>query len=34
MRILYFAEIKEILNMDHEDIDLSYDLTVSDFKRT
>ena len=34
MRILYFAEIKEILNMDREDIDLSYDLTVSDFKRT
>lgn len=33
MRILYFAEIKEILNMDHEDIDLSYDLTVSDFKK-
>ncbi|MCU5745177.1 molybdopterin converting factor subunit 1 [Staphylococcus sp. SQ8-PEA] len=32
MRILYFAELKETLQLEQEDIDLSYDLTVEDFK--
>ncbi|PHK50232.1 molybdopterin converting factor subunit 1 [Staphylococcus edaphicus] len=31
MRILYFAELKEILGMQSEIIDLSYDLTVDEF---
>ncbi|MGO2870680.1 MAG: molybdopterin synthase sulfur carrier subunit, partial [Staphylococcus equorum] len=28
MKVLYFAEIKEILAKQSEDIDLSYDITV------
>ncbi|MCG7338270.1 molybdopterin converting factor subunit 1 [Staphylococcus sp. ACRSN] len=31
MRVLYFAEIKELLNKDSEEIDLSYDITVESF---
>ena len=33
MRVLYFAEIKEILEMNSEDIDLIEDITVETFKR-
>ena len=32
MRVLYFAEIKEILEMNSEDIDLIEDITVETFK--
>ena len=31
MKVLYFAELKEILGTDSENIDLSYDITVKDF---
>ncbi|ATH59479.1 MULTISPECIES: molybdopterin converting factor subunit 1 [Staphylococcus] len=31
MKVLYFAEIKEILAKTSEDIDLSYDITVDEF---
>ncbi|MDH9161378.1 molybdopterin converting factor subunit 1 [Staphylococcus succinus] len=31
MKVLYFAEIKEILEKDTEDINLNYDITVEDF---
>ena len=31
MKVLYFAEIKEILAKQSEDIDLSYDITVDEF---
>ncbi|MBU0438170.1 molybdopterin converting factor subunit 1 [Staphylococcus succinus] len=31
MKVLYFAEIKEILEKDVEDINLNYDITVEDF---
>ncbi|MEB8127035.1 molybdopterin converting factor subunit 1 [Staphylococcus succinus] len=31
MKVLYFAEIKEILEKDAEDINLNYDITVEDF---
>ncbi|KRG08104.1 molybdopterin converting factor subunit 1 [Staphylococcus sp. NAM3COL9] len=31
MRVLYFAEIKEILAKQSEEIDLSYDITVDEF---
>lgn len=31
MKILYFAEIKEVLGKSSEDIDLSYDITVDEF---
>ena len=32
MRVLYFAEIKEILEINSEDIDLIEDITVETFK--
>ncbi|WP_251942562.1 molybdopterin converting factor subunit 1 [Staphylococcus sp. Marseille-Q5304] len=31
MKVLYYAELKEILGTDSENIDLSYDITVKDF---
>ena len=31
MKVLYFAEIKEVLDKSSEDIDLSYDITVDEF---
>ena len=31
MKVLYFAEIKEVLGKSSEDIDLSYDITVDEF---
>ena len=31
MKILYFAEIKDILEKTSEEIDLSYDITVDEF---
>ncbi|MDW8544854.1 molybdopterin converting factor subunit 1 [Staphylococcus pseudoxylosus] len=31
MKLLYFAEIKDILERTSEEIDLSYDITVDEF---
>ncbi|MGW7997705.1 molybdopterin converting factor subunit 1 [Staphylococcus xylosus] len=31
MKLLYFAEIKDILEKTSEEIDLSYDITVDEF---
>ncbi|BCU52970.1 sulfur-carrier protein [Staphylococcus auricularis] len=32
MKVLYFAELKELLQMESETINLSYDITVDQFK--